>query len=44
MKIFGGEKIQNFSKAKKNNSNNSNKWLKIMFCFMPAVELVGVKI
>ena len=25
-------------------SNRSNKWLKIMFCLMSAVELVGVKI
>ena len=35
------KKIQNFSKAKMF-FNRSNKLLKIMFCLMSAVELVGV--
>ena len=43
MKIFDGKKFQNFSEAK-NFLFRSNKWLKIMFCLMSAVELVGVKI
>ena len=43
MKIFGGKKSQNFSKAK-SISYRSNKQLKIMFCHMLAVDLVGVKI
>ena len=40
MKIFDGKK--NF--RSKNFLYTSNKWLKIMFCLMSAVELVGVKI
>ena len=43
MKIFDGKIFQNFSKAKLF-SYMSNKWLKIMFCLMSAVELVGVHI
>ena len=42
MKIFDGKKIQNFSKAKMF-FNRSNKWLKLMFCLMSPVELVGLK-
>ena len=37
------EKVQNFSKANFF-SNRSNEWLKLMFCLMSAVDLVGVKI
>ena len=43
MKIFGGKKFHKFSKAKKI-SSRSNKWLKIMFCVMSVVELIGMKI
>ena len=35
---------QNLTKAKKFNLYQSNRWLKIMFCLMSAVEWVGVKI
>ena len=43
MTIFGGKKFQNFAEAKMF-SYGSNKWLKIMFYLMSAVELAGVKI
>ena len=43
MKIFDGKKNSNFLEAKKF-LYRSNKWLKIMFCLMTAVELVGLKI
>ena len=43
MNIIGRKISQNFSKGKKFYCQ-SNKWLKIMFCLMSAVALVGVKI
>ena len=43
MKIFGGKKFQKFSTAKIF-SYRSNKWPKIMFWFMSAVDLIEVKI
>ena len=43
MMIFGEKKIKNFLTANIF-SNRSNKWPQIVFCFMSAVKLVGLKI
>ena len=43
MNLFGRKTFQNFLKLEKI-SNRSIKWLKITFCLMSAVKLVGVKI